>query len=124
MKPFTQFILAICLLANSLNVNGQQFLGNRISNFTSADALQLNPAASAISAVSLDIKILRTGAYVYNEYGYIINESILSALGKNNAVFVDSITKYGNTVDAAQNQTGFSKSLFYDFANIQKPLTM
>ncbi|MBK7959673.1 MAG: hypothetical protein IPK03_17265 [Bacteroidetes bacterium] len=82
MKPFTQFILAICLLANSLNVNGQQFLGNRISNFTSADALQLNPAASAISAVSFDIKILSTGAYVYNEYGYIINESILSALGK------------------------------------------
>ncbi|MBP7478008.1 MAG: hypothetical protein KA797_05745 [Chitinophagales bacterium] len=121
MKPFTQFILAICLLANSLNVNGQQFLGNRISNFTSADALQLNPAASAISAVSFDIKILSAGAYVYNEYGYIINESILSALGKNNAVFVDSITKYGNTVDAAQNQTGFSKSLFYDFANIQKP---
>ena len=71
--------------------NSQRYLGNHIGGYSGVYGIQENPASFVSKKPKWDINILGTGLFFYTEYGYLKEESLLSASGKTIVNGMDSL---------------------------------
>lgn len=83
--------LLFFFLIVALNGYGQRYLGNHIGGYSGVYGIQENPASFVSKKPVWDINILGTGLFTYTEYGYLQDESLLSAMNKSIVNGMDSI---------------------------------
>lgn len=89
-----------------LEINAQQYIGLYTSNYAGVQGLQFNPARSTHNYLKYDINIVSAGVSLYNEYGYLSNETVFSGISKKNAILFDKL-----------ENAPTSNDLVYDFFN-------
>ncbi len=76
-------LLLILFLSNVFNFSfAQRYLGNHIGGYSGVYGIQENPASFVTKKPNWDVNILGTGLFFFTEYGYLQDESLLSAPGK------------------------------------------
>ena len=79
--------------------NSQRYLGNHIGGYSGVYGIQENPASFVSKKPNWDINILGTGLFFYTEYGYLKEESLLSASGKTIVNGMDSLPLNFNSAE-------------------------
>lgn len=73
--------ILIITVSCSLLASAQNQLGIRTSNYSGVNSALINPAAFHHSALQWDFNIVSGGAFVYNQYAYVENASVISLIG-------------------------------------------
>ena len=77
-----RYLLVLALVLQSFYVSSQRFSGNYLGNYSGVYSIQENPATFVNKKPKWDINLIGTGIHLYNEYGYVADESVLSLSGK------------------------------------------
>lgn len=86
-KPL--FILLIILLGSDMQ--GQRFSGNSFGGYSGVYGIQDNPATFVNKKPKWDINIVGTGIHLYNDYGYVKDQSLMSFFNRSIVDANDSI---------------------------------
>ena len=78
------FIILLILL--SFESVAQRFSGNHLGGYSGVYGIQDNPATFVNKKPKWDINVLGTGIHLYNQYGYIKDQSLLSLMGSKGIV--------------------------------------
>ncbi|MBL7788457.1 MAG: hypothetical protein JNL75_01335 [Chitinophagales bacterium] len=77
-----RLILFAIISFSFYSLHSQRYLGNHIGGYSGVYGIQENPASFVTKKPNWDINVLGTGLYFYTEYGYLQDESLISAAGK------------------------------------------
>ena len=80
------FVILLILFSGVLV--GQRFSGNHLGGYSGVYGIQDNPATFVNKKPKWDVNVLGTGVHLYNQYGYIKDQSLLSLTG--DKVLVDA----------------------------------
>lgn len=79
-----QAIILFCLVFFSLKAQNQ--LGLRTSNYTGVNGILLNPSSFQSSTYTWDVNIIGAGIFMYNEFAYMENTSLMGLLTHNGPI--------------------------------------
>jgi Family of unknown function (DUF5723) len=86
------FIFCLGLIGTNL-VFSQRYSGHNFSGYSGVYGIQENPASFVTKRPKWDVNIVGLSLYAYTDYGFIANQSVLSASGMNVINTTDSIPR-------------------------------
>ncbi len=98
-----------------LTMLGQNQLGLRTSNYSGTNSNLLNPSAYHSSPLTWDVNLISAGAFLYNQYAFVENASVLDILGGNQEI----VSSRSLTEGEVKNPN----NLYYSFYNHNRPFS-